>query len=480
MSQQTRSRARRRRIHRRLAVASLSFFVLACEEGVVYPGGEIVAGFFILPSSVRVSVTGVFQLLANARNGAGITLPIDDVVWSSRDTLVASIDALGLLTAHAEGETVISATLGSDVATVSLTVDPPPAASWAEHVCAWASGGSVYCWGRGVSGELGGGDRNGSLVPRLVPFQGVLRSVTTGAGHSCGVMDSGDTWCWGRGAEGQLGGGTILSSLSPQFIAGAAFHFLKVAAGGRHTCGLTVESRIRCWGWNNDGQLGNATTVGLRDPVLIESGLRFKDVSAGARHTCAVAEDGLMWCWGANDRGQLGDATTTDSQRPVRVATGDRFLSVSAGADHTCALDEGQLAQCWGANTSAQLGRGHLEDRSHPTPLSFGFRYESISAGLYHTCALRAGGQLYCWGEGSAGQLGIGDSVLHGNPQLIGDKTYQSVFAGSSFSCAVERVSLRAYCWGTGSFGQLGQGLVRSVNVPSIVSSEVQFRQIGR
>ena len=76
--------------------------------------------------------------------------------------------------------------------------------------------------------------------------------------------------------------------------------------------------------------------------------------------------------------------------------------------------------------------------------------------------------------------MGIGDSVLHGNPQLIGDKTYQSVFAGSSFSCAVERVSLRAYCWGTGSFGQLGQGLVRYVNVPSIVSGEVQFGQIGR
>ena len=71
MSQETRSRARQQVIHLRLAVVSLSLLTLACEEGVVYPGGEIVADFYILPDSVKVAVTGVFQLQANARNAEG-------------------------------------------------------------------------------------------------------------------------------------------------------------------------------------------------------------------------------------------------------------------------------------------------------------------------------------------------------------------------------------------------------------------------
>ena len=223
-----------------LALVSLSALALGCEEGVFYPHGETVASLSILPSSVAVPVIGFAQLRATARNAEGIPLPVDDVVWSSSDTSRAWVDGVGFLTARSEGQTLITALLGDIGDTVTVTVEPPPPAPWPEHVCAWVSNGSAYCWGRGVSGELGTGDREGSLVPTLVLSPGGLTAVSTGGGHSCGLKDSGEIWCWGRGAEGQLGGGTTRSSLTPDFVSGGS-HFLKVAAGGRHTCGLTAR-----------------------------------------------------------------------------------------------------------------------------------------------------------------------------------------------------------------------------------------------
>ena len=66
--------------------------------------------------------------------------------------------------------------------------------------------------------------------------------------------------------------------------------------------------------------------------------------AVGDEHTCTVVPDNTVWCWGDNDNGQLGNATTTDSTTPVQVvgAGGTGLLGkigrVSAGDNHTCAL----------------------------------------------------------------------------------------------------------------------------------------------
>ena len=44
-----------------------------------------------------------------------------------------------------------------------------------------------------------------------------------------------------------------------------------------------------------------------------------RQIAAGANHTCALLDSGAIRCWGGNDQGQLGDGTFTQSSTPVRV-----------------------------------------------------------------------------------------------------------------------------------------------------------------
>jgi hypothetical protein len=94
------------------------------------------------------------------------------------------------------------------------------------------------------------------------------------------------------------------------------------------------------------------------------SGNTYTTVSAGRVHTCAVDDSGGAWCWGSNENGRLGDNTTVDHQSPTTVtglAAG--VAKVFAGGHHTCVLREDGTAWCWGRNGDGQLGDGTTQDQ---------------------------------------------------------------------------------------------------------------------
>ena len=140
-------------------------------------------------------------------------------------------------------------------------------------------------------------------------------------------------------------------------------------------------------------------------------------------HSCALTTDGVVFCWGANSDGQLGNGSNEDSDVPVPVKGlngADQLTNmkqISAGGRHTCALAEGGAAYCWGRNNYGQLGTGTFSQSNIPvavsetslagspiTPISM------ITAGDNHTCAISSTGTAYCWGDNIFGQLGIGSS----------------------------------------------------------------------
>jgi len=198
------------------------------------------------------------------------------------------------------------------------------AAAGTSHTCALLSDGNVSCWGDDSLGQLGLGDlvptdRNtgGFIVQGISNFSG----LAAGGFTTCGIS-SASVLCWGSNEFGQLGhSGISTPSSSLAVLVRNLPYATKIAVGGQHVC-ATAGIGVYCWGSNDRGQLGDGTIGGYRADVELVTGLPNRpivDIVAGNKHTCIVLDDGSARCWGANDQGQLGVGGINDAAQPQPV-----------------------------------------------------------------------------------------------------------------------------------------------------------------
>jgi len=72
------------------------------------------------------------------------------------------------------------------------------------------------------------------------------------------------------------------------------------------------------------GQLGDGTNAAREVPTRALGGIAFAALNATGAHTCGVSADSELWCWGFNVDGQLGDGTRNHLARPTRVMMTER------------------------------------------------------------------------------------------------------------------------------------------------------------
>lgn len=198
------------------------------------------------------------------------------------------------------------------------------------HACALGQGGKAYCWGNGEDGRLGLGrpDSNDQPQPEPVAGEVKFRLISVRGWHSCGIADGGRAYCWGRGLEGQLGMGRNIERVNTPAEVLLRDRFASISVGSVHSCGLTQDKALYCWGDNKLGQVGTGSGHVLA-PMRQFSNLRFREIAAGGNefsgHTCGITLSSKLMCWGDNRKGQLGTFSAPTGFDGVRKQQPKRF-----------------------------------------------------------------------------------------------------------------------------------------------------------
>jgi alpha-tubulin suppressor-like RCC1 family protein len=470
----------------------------------------------VTPRQATINALGFQrQLEAMAYDSANVALSGVTFRWSSSDTTVARVDAGGLVTAHGVGQALVIASLGSQADTAEVTVrqilraieveptgsviltgDTLVLTAAARDSAGAAIPGYSFVWSssdpatatvtqEGVVTGLREGsatitaEAGGMTGSAAINVLGQVLRVAAGADHTCTISDEGRVYCWGANGHGRLGDGTSANRIAPVQVVSSQL-FEEIAAGWSHTCAISDAGAVYCWG---NGQLtGGGSNRHAPTLLSMPGGITAKKITAGNEHTCVIGSDNQVYCWGAGGNGQLGNGSAAHANTPVAIqAVGFSWVTVEAGQNHTCAATSGGDVYCWGYGVDGQLGDGTQSYRYSPVRVDIsGVSFNRLSAGIEHTCALTTNGVAYCWGGNGSSQLGDGTNTRSLRPvQVAGGHTFREI--ASAFwggSCAVTATDQR-YCWGGNWHGQQGTGTVDGSNQPVLVTSGPAMRSLA-
>lgn len=264
-------------------------------------------------------------------------------------------------------------------------------------ICAIRSDKTLWCWGD--AGLVGDGFNLAQNYPVYVMSH--VTSVKKGAGHTCALKDSGQLFCWGMNYSGQLGLGSA-NGTTTVLLPKEVFSSSDVSAfalGKSHTCAI-INGQLKCWGDANSGQIGDLFSMGTNQfaPVDVFSASplpnpAYLKIVIGDDHSCTTLTTGTIRCWGFNNFGQLGRGDVTKQPIPINDLA-IPFAEMYAGLTQTCSTDSAADLRCWGSPNG--VNAGYLT-----TPPTTALLPNVTAVNLGATSTVISNGQLYLWGTRS-------------------------------------------------------------------------------
>jgi alpha-tubulin suppressor-like RCC1 family protein len=328
--------------------------------------------------------------------------------------------------------------------------------------CAVTTAGSVKCWGMNDSGQLGDGTTTYRTTPTdTLRLSGGIKSISTGRDHACALTETDAVKCWGANRSGQLGNGTTADQTVPVDVVGLDGGIAAIAAGDGHTCALTTDGKIKCWGSDTYG-LGYGSTKDHLTPVDIRLDEPAQSITVNYMGACALLTNGSVVCWGNNSfSSQSAKPAQSDRSIPIKILSSN-VKAIAAGGTYNCALTKAGAVKCWGNYRAGECCSDDGTSVDCATPWQVNGLVQKVTAmavGSGHRCFLIEGGSIECTGKNGSGQLGDGTTTSRGQPVFVLGLSSGAVqvTVGESHTCALTTAG-EVKCWGYNSYGRLGDG----------------------
>ncbi|KAG6746250.1 hypothetical protein POTOM_050781 [Populus tomentosa] len=342
----------------------------------------------------------------------------------------------------------------------------------------------IWSWGAGTEGQLGTGKLEDEYLPQLLhlPFLSSTESISTlacGGAHVIALTSGGRVFTWGRGTTGQLGHGEMLNSLHPKPVSSLQSYVVThVSAGWSHSGFVSDIGLLFTCGDGSFGQLGQGDYRSQSTPVKVDCFTNnfVNQIACGMRHSLVLLNGNQVYGFGSGKRGQLGisgDKIKSINLPQVTCGLEDvQIVSISANGDHSAAISADGHLYTWGrgfagasdANfpqlslsslrcTKAALGWNHgLLLTGDEGVLMLGGNYHGVLCDLEKMSAVKhrpVDGAIKTWGWGEHGQLGLGNTNDQTIPQTVSlsadiqnKEASLNVYCGSGFTFAIRSLSV--------------------------------------
>ena len=306
-----------------------------------------------------------------------------------------------------------------------------PGTTWSEvsssnfYAHALRSDGTLWGWGRNLSGSLGTNQAHNTSVNSPIQIPGTTWSAlgqSFGGAYAVKALKTdGTLWSWGDNWYGQ--GGYNLpdnnARSSPVQIPGTTWS--STFSTGYNNIAVKTDGTLWTWGSSSNGACGNNTQGGkILSPVQVPGTNWGNSVALNQYAGFAVKTDGTLWAWGQNNYGSLGQNSLTQYSSPVQVP-GTTWSKVVGSSSVIMALKTDNTLWAWGPNDKGQLGQNAPDNTSQSSPVQIpGTTWNDVfGAGHSGWMASKTDGTLWTWGDNSGGQQGQNDRTHRSSPTQI-------------------------------------------------------------